>query len=64
MTIMAERRARPPARVGLRATLAEEIERQERDDDARGPEAEPLCAVRVRVAGVVSGGRGRFGVAA
>ncbi|MFJ6239521.1 hypothetical protein ACIQH0_36175 [Streptomyces griseus] len=44
MTIMAERRACPPVSSGLRATLTEEIERQEREDNARGPEAELLGA--------------------
>ncbi|MEU9568209.1 hypothetical protein AB0D16_40640 [Streptomyces sp. NPDC048161] len=37
MSIVADQLVRPP---DVRAGLAEEIERQEREDDARGPEPE------------------------
>ncbi|MFG3399161.1 sigma factor [Streptomyces parvus] len=47
MTMVSEERVYPLVSPGLRATLAEEIERQEREDTARGPEAEQTAAVGV-----------------
>lgn len=44
MTIVSEERVSPLVSAGLRATLEEEIERQERRDDDLGPEAEPFTA--------------------
>ncbi|RPK77829.1 sigma factor [Streptomyces sp. ADI98-10] len=44
MTIVSEQRVEPLVSPGLRATLAEEIKRQEQDDNRRGPEAEPFAA--------------------
>ncbi|WP_050495375.1 sigma factor [Streptomyces sp. NRRL F-5702] len=52
MTIVSERPVEPLVSTRLRAGLAEEIERQERDDNQRGPEAEPF-AVAVRPADAV-----------
>ncbi|MGW7594209.1 hypothetical protein ACWGK9_34490, partial [Streptomyces rubiginosohelvolus] len=45
MLIVAEKQAEGPVGPGVTAGLAEEIERQEREDDARGPEPEARRAV-------------------
>ncbi|MFJ1902174.1 hypothetical protein [Streptomyces sp. NPDC088115] len=44
MTIVSERLVEPLVSTRLRAGLDEEIERQEREDTAKGPEAEPFAA--------------------
>ncbi|MGW3304699.1 RNA polymerase sigma factor [Streptomyces rubiginosohelvolus] len=44
MTMVSEERVNPLVSLGLRAGLREEIEREERRDDAKGPEAEPFAS--------------------
>ncbi|NYE44841.1 hypothetical protein [Streptomyces fulvorobeus] len=51
MTIVSERPVEPQVSARLRAGLPEEIDRQEREGNRRGPEAEPFAA-RVGVAGM------------